>query len=518
MKAFRKIVALLIMISLAFTGAAFAATPEVIAEQTYLGMEWLADSQHENGSWGDDIARTGLALLKFETHALNDPEFGTPFHVDYPFKENVENGLDYLFAHAVSTPIGLQTAGDPDSNGNGNGVVFALGGYETYTTSIALMAIIASSTPDRLVVTGPLTGETYGDVAQDVVDYLAYGQTDPTSKFRGGWTYTALNNNSSRSDNSISGYVVMGLAFAEHSDYGFNCTVPTFVKEELDLWVNYIQNDANGGSGYIGPGSWYNILKTGNLLQQMAYLGYAPNDPRVEAAIGFIEDYWNVANQDPGWRGSPSNYQATFTMMKGLESYGIDILTVDGNPVDWFDEVSDVLLDEQLANNSWPQTRYDYETNSILSTTWALLTLQKVSPPPVVTEIDIDIRPGTIKNVVCPKPMGMLDISILGSEEFNVKCIDEPTIRLTMNGKDMEIEPLRWAYMDMSPSHGPHQGDGYCDLILMFSMEDVLSLIEPDLECIMELTIIGRDLDGVAFTGSDVIYLTAPRTAPPSFR
>ena len=56
---------------------------------------------------------------------------------------------------------------------------------------------------------------TLADIAQDVVDYLAYGQRD-SGVNKGGWTYTANSQTlHNKPDNSITGYAVMGLSFAE---------------------------------------------------------------------------------------------------------------------------------------------------------------------------------------------------------------------------------------------------------------------------------------------------------------
>jgi len=515
MKAFRKITALLLMIALVFSSAAFAATPEEIADSTYAAMEWLAEQQSTDGSWGwyapDSFARTGLALLKFETHALNDPDFEGPFDPDYPFSENVIEGLDYLLSSAATVAITPQPEGDPDSNGDGFGISLAPGGHhDIYITSIALMAVAASGDPGRVVSSGPLTGMTFGDVAQNMVDYLAFGQTDSPGVYRGGWNYFAMNNQTNRSDNSISGYAVMALAFAEHPDYGFECDIPGFVRDELDFWVNYIQNVGNGGSGYSHPNDWVNLLKAGNLLQQFAFLGYPVGDARVQAAIGYIQSNWNIANLDPGWKGnaSVSNYQATFTLMKGLHAYGIEILDVGGDPeFDWFNDIADELLAEQTVFDFWPTCNWDYEDNQILSTTWALLTLQKVAPPPPIRHIDINIKPGSDPNAVNPKPKGVLPVAILGSEDFDVMALDCMSIYMMVAGEPTMIEPLRFNYEDVQSDPPVYDPDGYMDIILHFSMEDVFDLIGPDPMGVIELMIIAEDMDGKDYNGTDIILI-----------
>lgn len=67
--------------------------------------------------------------------------------------------------------------------------------------------------------------------------------------------------------------------------------------------------------------------------------------------------------------------------MKGLEYLQIDM--IDG--IDWFDNFSTVIVDTQnVTDGSWPEDNWG---DSMLSTVWALLTLEKVTidrePPEV---------------------------------------------------------------------------------------------------------------------------------------
>ncbi len=110
----------------------------------------------------------------------------------------------------------------PDTNGNGIGIgAWNYAGHTMYECGIATMAVSASGAPDTLTTTGPVNviGRTYRDVAQDMVDYLAFAQDEGGG--RGGWHYSP--NDSSSSDNSISGYVTLGLSYAEASPpYGLD--------------------------------------------------------------------------------------------------------------------------------------------------------------------------------------------------------------------------------------------------------------------------------------------------------
>jgi hypothetical protein len=264
--------------------------------------------------------------------------------------------------------------------------------------------------------------------------------------------------------------------------------IPDFVKDELNIWIDYIQNDVNGdtddgGSGYEHPDSWVNILKTGNLLFEMAFVGDTADTPRVMDALDYIERHWNDMDPDPGWRGDPPHKQAIYCMMKGLESLSIDTIVVGGMDVDWFDEISTVLVNAQNPDGSW---NWDLWGDELLGTEWALLALQKVTR---VFEIPVfvDIKPASFPNPLNLKSKGVLPVAICGTEDFDVTTIDPETIRLTMEDVAEGVPPLRWSYEDVAtPYEGEpcsgHDlaGDGYLDLTLKFKTQEVVQTLGLD--------------------------------------
>jgi hypothetical protein len=366
----------LILGALLMASPTMAATPQQIQDAIDAGLPWLAGQQQANGSWDGYVGPTGLAVLKFETHAMFMGM--SPLDPGYIYAANVQKGLDYIFSQAIVYPLSIQPAGDPDTNGNGIGIGAWNYGEPMYECGIATMAVSASGAPDTLTTTGPVNviGRTYKDVAQDMVDYLAFAQNEGS----GGWTYGP---NGSGGDNSVSGYVTLGLSYAEASPpYGFDLVIPGFVRTQLSNWINYIQNTGggsdDGGSGYSGPNSWVNILKTGHLLSQMALVGDTQATPRVQRAVAYIARHWNDANYDPGWRNS---YQTCFTTMKGFHALGITLIDVNGDltpETDWYDEMSTMIVNTQNSDGSWP---VDYWWNEHLATAWAMLTLEKAAPP-----------------------------------------------------------------------------------------------------------------------------------------
>ena len=368
-----------------FSSPVVAATAEEIQASIEAGTTWLVDQQNlDNGSWANCPSHTGFAVIKLEERAF---ELGLdPFDPAYSYKDAVEAGLNFIFQNASLVNIGMEPAGNPDRDGDGRGVCF--GGQTTYHTGICMMAVAASRAPNRVVNTpgSPVNGWTYKDVLDDAVDFMCWAQADPDcGVHRGGWRYGS---DYCDSDNSNAGYAVLGLAYAESPLCGFNCTVPQFVKNELSIWIDAIQDDVDhdppsgddGGSWYDPAGwPWVNILKTGNLIFEMRFVGDPVEAQRLQDALGYIERTWNNPSMDPGWKGLPPHYQSMYCVMKGLTYAGIDTIDVGGTGVDWYDEFADAIVANQNKDDgSWPG---DYWGGNILATEWALLTLEAIAPP-----------------------------------------------------------------------------------------------------------------------------------------
>jgi hypothetical protein len=362
--------ALLLTMGLTTSLPVGAATEEDIQTAIDNGIEYLVAQQNLGtgqfvGEYGE-LAETSLAVLKLLDRAY---ETGTdPFQDDssapdyYMYHDNVVSGLDYILLQA-------------GTYGPGTGIVFQNWGHETYNTGIAMMAIAASRTPGRVVVStnAVVDGLTYQQVVQACVDYFVFAQLPD-----GAWRYWYLDD---LSDQSNTGYAALGLRYAEE----FGCTVPQAVKDNLSPWLDAIQDDVDGdsddgGSQYTVGGGWVNQLKTGNLLFEFAFVGDTVGVGRVDDAVDYIERHWNDPNDDPGWQ---NNYQAMYCLMKGFEAQGIEQIEVAGSPVDWFDEIADHILATQNADGSWP---WDYWGGPMLATEWALLTLEKIAPPPPPAE------------------------------------------------------------------------------------------------------------------------------------
>ncbi|MBW1818281.1 MAG: LPXTG cell wall anchor domain-containing protein, partial [Deltaproteobacteria bacterium] len=357
-------------------------------------------------------AYTCFVLLKLEERAY-ELVYDSPFDQDYPYWENVVAGWQYVFNSSRTlkqTPLGLQdhtalpgtgTVDDPDTNSNGYGVYFVGSGHPVYTTGVCLIALEASGTPDRANDGGldfDSNGtDTFKELAQEAADWLAWAQAD-SGIFEGGWSYQAKNNLGDHADQSNSGFAVMGLAAAE----AFSCTVPSWVKTELNVWIGAIQytggGDDDGGSRYTPISMWVNQYKTGHLIMQMVFVGDDTSTSRFQDALAYIEWNWRDADdgcsdgQDGwGYNVSPASYLAMFSLMKGLVYAGIDLLDTDGDTSrddDWFnqeppvtpaEDFASVLVAQQNADGSWSGCCWG---SPIMCTVWSLLTLEKISPEP----------------------------------------------------------------------------------------------------------------------------------------
>jgi hypothetical protein len=328
---------------------------EQIEQAIVDGLAWLADQQHEDGYWEDwgsceRVAVTGLVVTKLSEYAFETGS--SPSDPEYEYAGEIAAGVAYILANRSEQTIGVQPAGDPDGDGDGIGVYYGQPcSHPMYNTSIAVMALAAATDPG-------LAAEL-----QDATDFLAWAQVDPgCGVHQGGWRYGG---NDCSSDQSNSGYVTLGLGYAE----AYGIPIPGFVKSELDLWIDEIQNP-DGGSDYDPEYRWgSSLLRTGNLLFEMSLVGDPITESRVQDAIGYIEDHWQER----------ACSQEHYTLMKGLEAYDIRMLDLDDDGIpehDWFAEVAQELVDTQ-QDGHWPD---DCWGGGVLSAVWNLLVLERAIP------------------------------------------------------------------------------------------------------------------------------------------
>ena len=325
-------------------------TEEQILARIESGIDWLVSQQLGDGSWseyGEPIATTGFAITKLCDYAI---EHGySPFDPAYEYNSEVVAGFNYIFGTVKTYGAGTGMCATPNLNDH----------HEIYNAAVALMALAASRSPSEVVPVGLASGLTFLQLQDNMIEYFEWAQYD-TSPY-GGWRYTP----NGGQDNSHTGWVVLALRYAEVN----GSVIPTAIKSKLDDYIDYIQC-GNGGSGYSSPCYWVNLLKTGNLLTEMAFVGDDVSSQRVQDALTYINNNWNIS-ADPGY----GDTQAMYCLLKGFESYGDPA----GAPPAWFDDFTTKLF-SLSASGGWPNSNW---TGPIISTCWALMVLEKVAPPPV---------------------------------------------------------------------------------------------------------------------------------------
>lgn len=436
------------LLSLLFSGYAMAATEEAKQLAIDSGLAWLASTQVMSGAEGywpyaeyGTLATTASAALAFieEGYVPGDGSM---------YDDVITRAVTYIFNRAtVDSRFGVETAvytryAEDYNNdgifdeGNDEAIFFNPGSSSRrlYTTGIVTPVVYALGEELGIntvvgIGSAAISGKTYAEAMQDLVDWFSWGQVEPNrGDYRGGWRYDA---NYPQSDNSTAQWGSLPMLYA--ADWGLG--VPQYVFFELELWANYIQN-ANGGSGYTTPNNYVNMSKTGGLLLELKTIGADISDPRVAAAVGFISSRWNTSVNNT-WYGNFNNAYAMWAVYKGLQVYGLltyfncgtqDILVGEGIPAapggfticsvaapatsvagDWYSHYCDYLVNIQNGNGSWSGSS---SWTGALATGWYINILNAV-------QIDVEecdqpmLRLATYRTVSYAPPLWTVQVQVL---------------------------------------------------------------------------------------------------------
>jgi hypothetical protein len=457
-------------------------TQEQINQAIADGIDWMVLQQNPSGffsSTSDGVARTALAVAKLCDWSFENgvtPQTG-------PYATEIGLGLNFILSNAI-----------PHSGG---GYILNVGNvyHDVYNTGIGMMALASYGCPDCPTGLSDEDADTYLELLQETVEYF-----DVIQNTGGGWRYT---DGSQPSDNSNTGFATLGLLAAQQA----GCTIPDGLKSKLSVFIDFIQND-QGGSGYTSPNDMYvNVMKTGNLLTEMALVGDPPDAPRAQLAVSYIANNWGAPSSavSPGW--SPDNWLAMYCMMKGAVAMGLD----DFNGIDWYTDFANAIVLAPHDDGYWNSGLW---IDPYLSTVFNLLTLEKFAPQPII-EVGFDIKPTSCPNPVNRDSKGVIPMAILGSDDFDVGDIDRSTINIE------GISPVKTGYEDVATPYEPGPDglvdqmncttegpDGYTDLIMHFKTSEIATLLEGlNKKDVFVLTIQGEMEDGRVFRGEDIIVI-----------
>jgi hypothetical protein len=328
-------------------------------------LRWDSGSLGYGALTDQPLGSTGAAVQAWE----NQGHKPGGNYATNPYVEDVQRGLNLILSRSYPYPIYIEDTRNPDTLVNGFGI-HSIYESQLYETGIVLMALASSGDASLVNEVGGfgLYGRTYGDIAQDMADFLAFAQNEPDiDVWRGGWRYAP---NYDRSDMSVTQWPVIGLEAAESN---FGITVPQYVKDELEIYLAADQ-DPDGGFGYTAPGG--NVARTGAGAACLAWIEAPATDTRVTSALGFIDNNWNWDNL--------GNLYAMYAVMKGMRGFEPDLTLIGSH--DWHDEYAEFLIASQYGDGSWTS---DVWFGRELSTAVGVLILTPevfVSPPVAVAK------------------------------------------------------------------------------------------------------------------------------------
>lgn len=200
--------------------------------------------------------------------------------------------------------------------------------------------------------------------------------------------------------------------------------------------------------------------------------------PGVEKVVDIGGPSLNISSPDPG---TISTEATMLVIGKATDDSGVEKITVNGIEIHFeltnnLDDPNEVQFTYELnltkGENSISTVATDNAGNSSSdsrSVTYEPI-IEETAPPAGV----LDIKPGSCKNPFNVKAKGVLPVVLLGSSDLNVELLNPDTFLL--NG----VTPLRYVIAD-DAALVEHEmcendfGDGYADLVLKFSRQEILS-------------------------------------------
>lgn len=322
-------------------------------------VEFLRTQQADDGSFS---AQTGVGPTALVAASL--------LAVDIPVQDPVvAKSLAFLMKHAQS-----------------DGGIYASGSrHQNYDSCIALVALSKANKDGK-----------YTDQLKKLEAFVKQQQWDegenqkPSDAFYGGAGYGSK----ARPDLSNTGFLVEALhELGRDGDDEAIQRALMFVTRcqnlespqnntPLATKVNdggFFYTTANGGESMAGKDENGGLRSYGSMtyagLKSMIYAGVSKDDPRVKAAVTFLQKNYSV-DSNPGM-GQAGHFYYLQTMSKALKAFGANEFTdAAGKSHAWRAEVISKLGEMQKENGSWVNSEIRWmEGDPNLVTAYALLTL-----------------------------------------------------------------------------------------------------------------------------------------------
>ncbi len=318
---------------------------------TDYGMRYLREQQQEDGSWSGSVGITALALRAFlESHRGYNESDG-------PF---IERPIAFLLANV------RDDGSISDSIQNRN-----------YNTAVAITALKATGNPayDEVIANG-----------QKFLADLQLGESDgypPEHRYYGGIGYGG----DERPDlsNQYHALEAMTVTDYDRDDPLWQKALVFVSRSQNNSETNDQEWAANDGGFTYMPGfsphgetgSYGGMMAAG--LLSLLFAGADKNDPRVQAAYGWMRENWTL-DENPGAKENQGLFYYYNALAKCMRAYGEqEIVAGDGTSHNWRNELSEKLLSMQNDDGSWinPYSSRWWEGNPHLVTAWSIIALNQ---------------------------------------------------------------------------------------------------------------------------------------------
>lgn len=367
---------LIVAILLFISSAAFAQSPDAkVQAMIDKGLNFLKTQQKSDGGWQNPKEPPGITALVLNAFAGSGK---------YTLKDDVvKKGYDRLLSYQK-----------PDGSI-----------YEdmlaNYNTAIATSALAAANDPSlKPQLDKALDWMRKTQWVEGAVGPKGEKVEDKSNSWYGGFGY----NRHSRPDLSNSHFAIQALR-----DAGLKPGDPAYEKAIVFLsrcqnfsetndqpWSGndggFVYSPADGGDSeaesYTGPDGRKMWRSYGTMtyagLKSMIYAGVSKDDPRVKAAVGWIQKHWTF-EENPGMRDNDPKqaqhglYYYFQVAAKALDAYDQPTITDDkGANHDWRVELIDKIGSLQREDGSWTGEQRWMENNPVLVTSYCVLALEQI--------------------------------------------------------------------------------------------------------------------------------------------
>jgi squalene-hopene/tetraprenyl-beta-curcumene cyclase len=334
-------------------------TPDDVEQSRTNGMNFLRNSQADDGSWTTPNAPgiTALATTALLKSGL-DPDSPT-----------IRRAIKHIQGHIK-----------PDG-----GIYYSDSNHRNYETCIAIMTLHEANPDGRFDKTIGKAQTFLRKLQWDEGEGLessdaAYGGAGYGSHQRPDMSNTqflidALRTTGVPADDPDIQKALLFVSRAQNLESEFNNT--PFAAKVGDGGIIY--TPAAGGESKAGTTANGGLRSYGSMtyagLKSMIYAGVKADDKRVKAAFEWISKFYTVT-ENPGLR-QQGLYYYYHTFAKALTVMTVDVVTdADGNQHNWRDELAAQLIKLQRKNGSWVNKadRW-YEGDPNLVTAYCLMAL-----------------------------------------------------------------------------------------------------------------------------------------------